>query len=151
MTVSEKTKEETGARCTKVQSSRRELWANVSLSHPVFGSLLRQSLFLCQSSHFTCFFFWFFLASRVSERDKKLDDLRAHSGSEPCARVNSSSSPHPSPSSLSPPYSLCSQHLLGRSLGEAVGGWTNRKHSSPIMTRGESYYMIRVAFFPEGA
>lgn len=107
MTVSEKTKEETGARCTKVQSSRRELWANVSLSHPAFGSLLRQSLFLRQSSHFTCFFFCFlFLASQVSERDKKLDDLRAHSGSEPRARVNSSSSPHPSPSSLSPLLSL---------------------------------------------
>lgn len=48
-----------GARRIKVQSSRRELWANVSLSHPAFGSLLRQSLFLCQSSHFTCFFRFF--------------------------------------------------------------------------------------------
>lgn len=82
----------------------------------------------------------------VSKWDKKLNDLWAFFGSKQCTVILP---PPPSiPSSSSSSYSLLSvspftvlPRVLGRSLGRQCtqdgwgdGGWTNRKHLSPIMT-----------------
>ncbi len=127
----------------KVQSSRRSLWANVSLSHPVFASPFARVCFSVTADISV------FCSLCVSEWDKKLDDLWAFCGSKQCTKASCLSFPIPLFFSLSATLSILSSllpRLPGRSLerqcsrmdgwmdGWGDGGWTDGKHLSPIRT-----------------
>lgn len=137
----------------KVQSSRRWLWANVSLSHPVFASPFARVYFSVTADiSLLCLLC-------VSERDKKLDDLWAFSGSKQCAEASCLFLP-----SLLLALSCWSLHLILSAsmsprarLREAVlsDGWMDGcmvggGRQETLVTHysiGESHYMIRMAFF----
>ncbi len=97
----------------------------------------------------------------VSEWDKKLEDLWASLGSKQCAQASCLPPPTIPPFFLLSPADLSIlssllPRLLGRSLGRQCsrmdgwmrGWWVDRQET--LVThydRGESHYMIRVAFF----